>query len=183
MGNLINDNLIPTIIATNFLVESVDGIKTIFFNSELLGGLPKKGINNVDYYPEYLLGECNTCGNSQSIVLKALYPETYTSVLVGGLGLGLIPQYLHTKEKAVDVVEIDSELIDYVDFINPSINIIEGDVYNYSTTNKYDLIIIDLWWDESEITDQNKSDLLANWSDNLNEGGKIILPVAGLSLN
>jgi hypothetical protein len=30
---------------------------------------------------------------------------------------------------------------------------------------------------------QYKSDLLANWSNNLNEGGKIILPVAGLSLN
>jgi hypothetical protein len=176
MGNLINDNLIPTITATNFWVESVDGIKAMFFDSE-------KAISNLDYYAEYLLGECSSCDNKDYNIIKTLYPASYTSVLVGGLGLGLIPQYLHTKGKSVDVIEIDSELIDYVDFIDPSINIIEGDVYNYNTSNKYDIIVIDLWWDKNEITEKNKTDLLENWSDNLNEGGKIILPVSLQSLS
>ena len=63
------------------------------------------------------------------------------------------------------------------------INIIEGDMYTYNSDKKYDLIIVDLWWYENEITDQNKSDLLSNWSDNLNTGGKIILPLVLLSLN
>jgi spermidine synthase len=121
--------------------------------------------------------------------MNTLYKDfTFDTVLVGGLGLGLIPEYLKTQENCsvVDVVEINNELISWVNsegFLDNTINIIEGDIYSYSTSNKYDLIIIDLWWDENEISEQNKTDLLANWSDNLNVGGKIILPVAELSLN
>ncbi len=176
MGNLINDNNIPLITATNFSVVDVDGKKEITWGDG-------KILDNSDLYPEYLLGECDTCDNDKNNTLKSIFDFSYNSVLVGGLGLGLIPQYLHTQGKSVDVVEIDSELIDYVDFIDSSINVIEGDIYTYNTSNKYDLIIVDLWWEESEITDEMKSNILSNWSDNINPGGKIILPVGGTVLN
>ena len=176
MGNLINDNNIPLITATNFSVVDVGGKKEIDYGDG-------KIVDNSDLYPEYLLGRCSGCDNDKNNTLKSIFDFSYNSVLVGGLGLGLIPQYLHTQGKSVDVVEIDSELIDYVDFIDSSINVIEGDIYTYNTSNKYDLIIVDLWWDESEITDEMKSNILSNWSDNINPGGKIILPVGGTVLN
>ena len=178
MGTLIDDSNITPIDATNFKVEDYNGRITIQWKDD-----PTHVLENVDYYPRYILGQCDTCNNVDSILLRSIYPESYDSVLVGGLGLGLIPQYLHTQGKSVDVIEIDTELIDYVDFIDSSINVIHGDIFTYNSNSKYDLIVVDLWWEEDEITDQHKSDLLANWSDNLNPGGKIVLPVAGESLN
>ena len=44
----------------------------------------------------------------------------------------------------VDVIENNTELINYIDFIDSNINIIEGDMYTYNSNKKYDLIIIDL---------------------------------------
>ena len=159
---------------SSFSVTKTDGVSKIDF-----GG--NHWIENADYYGEVLFGDCGSCPE-----MKALYEGvSFDNVLVGGLGLGLLPEYAKTVKNStvVDVIENNSELIDYVDFIDSDINIIEGDIYTYSSTKKYDLIIVDLWWYENEITDQNKSDLLSNWSDNLNTGGKIILPLLTLSLN
>ena len=172
----INENNLQEYIGSSFSLSKVDGVSHLDFGDD-------KIIYNEDYYADIFLGKCAECKK-----MKTLYRDfTFDTVLVGGLGLGLLPEYLKTQENCsvVDVIEINNELITWTNsegFLDNTINIIEGDIYSYSTSNKYDLIIIDLWWNENEITDQNKSDLLSNWSDNLNTGGKIILPVAELSL-
>ena len=174
---IIAENLLQEHIGSSFSLSKVDGVSKLDFGDD-------RYIYNEDYYANVFLGKCSTCEK-----MNTLYKDfTFDTVLVGGLGLGLIPEYLKTQENCsvVDVVEINNELITWVNsegFLDNTINIIEGDIYSYPTSNKYDLIIIDLWWNENEISEQNKTDLLASWSDNLNVGGKIILPVAELSLN
>ena len=159
---------------TSFSVTKTDGISRLDFGND-------KWIENRDHYSEILFGDCDNCTH-----MKTLYDNvSFDKILIGGLGLGLLPEYAKSIKKStvIDVIENNKELIDYVNFINSDINIIEGDMYTYDSDKKYDLILVDLWWDETEITEKNKTDLLTNWSDNLNEGGKIILPVSGQSLN
>tara|TARA_R110002020_G_scaffold140674_2_gene312342 strand:+ start:208 stop:726 length:519 start_codon:yes stop_codon:yes gene_type:complete len=159
---------------TSFNVTKTAGVSKIDF-----GG--NKWIENADYYGEILLGDCKNCTK-----INALYDGlSFDKILIGGLGLGLLPEYAKSVKNCsvIDVIENNKELIDYIDFIDSDINVIEGDMYTYNSNKKYDIIVVDLWWYENEITEQNKSDLLANWSDNLNAGGKIILPIAVMSLN
>ena len=75
----------------------------------------------------------------------------------------------------MDVVDNNKELIDHVDWIDSSINVIEADAYSYSTDKKYDIIIDDLYWDESEVTQQDKQDLVDNYRDNVKVNGMIIM--------
>ena len=55
---------------------------------------------------------------------------------------------------------------------------IESDAYSYTPDKKYDLILIDLWWDKADITQQNETDLKNNYNSHLESNGKIVLPVA-----
>ena len=75
----------------------------------------------------------------------------------------------------MDVVDNNKELIDHVDWIDSGINVIEADAYSYSTDKKYDIIIDDLYWDESEVTQQDKQDLVDNYRDNVKVNGMIIM--------
>ena len=75
----------------------------------------------------------------------------------------------------MDVVDNNRELIDHVDWIDTSINVVEADAYSYSTDKKYDIIIDDLYWDESEVTQQDKQDLVDNYRDNVKVNGMIIM--------
>ena len=86
-----------------------------------------------------------------------------------------------SKSKSViDVIENNKELIDWVNnegYLDDSINIIEADVFSYTPSKTYDLILIDLWWLESDITEEIKTSLKNRYSSHLNEGGKLFLPL------
>ena len=49
--------------------------------------------NNI-MYPKVLLGDCETCSGGGAVIREIFKDFTYDKVLVGGLGLGLIPEYL-----------------------------------------------------------------------------------------
>jgi hypothetical protein len=72
-------------------------------------------------------------------------------VLIAGLGIGLLPTFLKDKEDVVriDIVEMHQQVIDLVfdQIASPKMKIINDDIFHYldTTSNKYDLIYIDIW--------------------------------------
>ena len=105
----------------------------------------------------------------------------FNSILIGGLGLGLVPYYLENYKSIfnIDVIEINQDVINVVEELdhlkNTSISL--GDVYNYGITKKYDLILIDLWWLPEDFTESDKMKLLHKYQSNLTDKGKIYFPI------
>ena len=136
-------------------------------------------LENVDIYSKLILGKCNTCDTWYKDKFSGF---SYDKVLVAGLGLGLIPQDLYTLENCsqVDVVESNKEVIDWVNdsgHLDPNINLIFTNIYSYDTSELYDLIIIDIYWNESEMTNTQYDSLKNKYFNNLNLGGVLYFPV------
>ena len=168
------DSNIQDYIGTNFSVyKREDGVAIIEFNST--GFI----VDNSEMYSEILLGKCETCN---PFYKNSFNGFSYDSVLVVGLGLGLVPQELSEVNKCskIDVLEIDQEIIDYIissGHLNSDINLIQGDIYNYTTTETYDLIIIDTIWHEHEMSDEVYDLLVSRLLPNINTGGALYVPI------
>ena len=84
--------------------------------------------------------------------------ENYSTALVVGLGLGVIPQWLaNEKDAIVDVVEQDRELINVINGYNhlsENISIIHSDIFEFTQEKEYDLIVFDIWFDKDNITQE-----------------------------
>tara|TARA_R100000406_G_C3088348_1_gene118869 strand:- start:135 stop:656 length:522 start_codon:yes stop_codon:yes gene_type:complete len=170
----IQENKIQEHTGTSFSITKEDGVSVLQFNEQSI-------ISNTEDYATIILGDCTNCEK-----IKNLYKDfTYDKVLVLGLGLGLVPETLKVEKECsvVDVVENNQELIDYIDFIDDSINVIKDDAYSYTPDKKYDLILIDLWWGHEDITDEIVSDLENNYKNHLEEEGKIIIPILFKSIS
>ena len=164
----INENKIKEHSGTSFNVTKTEGISKIDFGDG-------KWIENVDHYGKVFLGDCNPCKK-----IKALYNDfTFDKILIGGLGLGLLPEYAKEVKNCsvIDVIENNQELIDYVDYLESPINIIKGDALSYTPNKKYDLILIDLWWEEEDITQEIQDNIKNNYNSYLEDNGKIIIPL------
>ena len=164
----IQEELIKEYNGDTFVVAKIDGVsKMTFTNGDW--------IENKEYYGKILLGDCEGCGG-----ISKLYEDfVFDEILIIGLGMGLLPNYAkHIKNcSVIDVIEQNSELIEYVDYLDSSINIIEADAYSYTPTTKYDLILFDMWWKESDLTEDMLNNLSDAYVGSLNDGGKIIFPL------
>ena len=168
------DSNIQDYIGTNFSVYKREGGETIMEFSET-----SNIIENNEMYSKVLLGECGTCN---PFFKNSFEGFTYDKVLIAGLGFGLIPQTLSEVNSCskIDVVEIDQEVIDYnisSGHLNSDINLIQGDIYNYTTIETYDLIIIDTIWYEHEMTDEDYGLLESRLLPNINTGGALYVPI------
>tara|TARA_R100000008_G_C3578387_1_gene166734 strand:+ start:1321 stop:1836 length:516 start_codon:yes stop_codon:yes gene_type:complete len=153
---------------TSFNVTKTNGVSKIDFGDG-------KWIENADYYGKVFLGDCAECTE-----INALYNSfSFDKILIGGLGLGLLPEYARSVKSCsvIDVIENNQELIDYIDFLDSPINIIKGDALSYTPDKKYDLILIDLWWKEDEVTQQIQDDIKSNYNSHLETNGKILIPL------
>jgi len=169
---MIDENKIKEHSGTTINIIQRHGERVLVFNDGT-------SIPNTIIYPKVLLGECDTC-SSGALIIKEIYKDfTYDKVLVGGLGLGLVAEYLRTEKSCsvIDVIENNQELIDYIDFLESPINIIKGDALSYTPSKKYDLILIDLWWEEEDITQEIQDNIKNNYNSHLETNGKIILPL------
>jgi hypothetical protein len=93
----------------------------------------------------------------------------------------------------IDVVEINQNVIDVTTSLNhlKSSNIIHANAYKHISDKKYDLIIVDIWWDyqnnvivDSKIfTDILVSTLFNRYAKNLNIGGKVYVPLLDRIIN
>ena len=170
----IQESKIQEYSGTTFSVVKNNGISKIEFNH---GGW----IENKEYYGKIMLGDCVDC-----LKISEIYNDfTYDKILILGLGLGLVPHYAkHVKNcSVIDVLENNSELISYVNYLDNSINIIEGDAFDYTPTKQYDLILVDLWWNENDITPEIKNQLNSIYNTYLEDGGKIIFPIVTEQIN
>jgi hypothetical protein len=168
------DSDLQDYIGTNFSVyKSHKGVTQMVFPN---GMALKNDIN----YTQIILGQCSDC----DYLYKGFFKDfTYDKVLIAGLGFGLIPQTLSEVNKCskIDVVEIDQEIIDYnisSGHLNRNIAIIKSDIFDYTTIEKYDLIIIDTIWDEDEMSDEQVQALTSKFlTTNLNDGGVLYIPL------
>jgi|TARA_R110000744_G_scaffold40227_1_gene91221 hypothetical protein len=132
-------------------------------------------LENKEYYGKVFLGDCDSCG-----AISKFYKDfVFDKILIVGLGMGLLPNYAkHIKNcSVIDVIEKNKEVIEYVDYLDDSINIIEADAYDYIPLKKYDLIIFDLWWKEKDVTLKIKNSLNKIYKKALTDNGKIIFPL------
>ena len=168
------DSTIQDYTGTNFSVyKREEGETIIKYNTS--GDI----IENNEMYSKVMLGKCETCN---PFFKNSFNGFSYDTVLIVGLGLGLVPQELSEVNKCskIDVLEIDQEIIDYnisSGHLNSDINLIQGDIYNYTTTETYDLIIIDTIWYEHEMTDENYELLENRLLPNINTGGALYVPI------
>lgn len=146
----------------------------------------KKGIfrknMNVGMHGKAMLGECQDCGNLSSGLFDN---ATWGDVLILGLGgFGVLPEYIKENKNpsSIDVVENHQEVIDYVTWLNSSINIICNDEWNYSTTKQYDIIICDLFSEAEDVLQSHKTTLLNNYANNLKANGLLVIPRTGEKL-
>lgn len=168
------DNDLQDYSGTGFSVYKDDEGITImkFLNGDWL--------DNKTYYTDTLLGKCIGC---DGFYKDSFTGFTYDSVLIAGLGFGLVPQELSAVNgcSKIDVVEINQEVIDYnvsSNHLNSDINVILGNIFNYTTSDQYDLIIIDTIWKESEMTEIQYQTLVAKFVEpNLNVGGALYVPI------
>ena len=168
------DSTIQDYTGTNFSVyKREEGETIIKYNTS--GDI----IENNEMYSKVMLGKCETCN---PFFKNSFNGFSYDTVLIVGLGLGLVPQELSEVNKCskIDVLEIDQEMIDYTissGHLNSDINLIQGDIYNYTTTETYDLIIIDTIWYEHEMTDEDYGLLESRLLPNINTGGALYVPI------
>jgi hypothetical protein len=70
-------------------------------------------------------------------------------VLIGGLGIGMLPTLIKDKVNSIDIVELSQDVIDLVfhQVATNKMNIIQDEICHYLTTTekKYDLVCIDVW--------------------------------------
>ena len=188
METYFDENLIAAHNGTNFVVEKKDKqnndaewyVMSLFkYKADVLHQRYNHEIPAKNFVGDG--GDC--CGWD---VTAAQYADvTWGDILYLGLYLGNVPDYIY-KNKSVtslDVVENDQEIIDYVTWIDNNITVIQHDEWTYATSKKYDIIICDLWAMERDVTQDHKTKLLNNYTNNLKSGGKIIIPVSGETLN
>lgn len=107
----------------------------------------------------------------------------FNSILVGGLGIGVIP-YVVQDFAQVDVLEIDQDIIDVVNqlgHLNENVNIIKDDIFTFSTEKTYDVVILDIWYEPLtvELSDQ----LIQKYLPLVKEGGFLYIPINARSLD
>lgn len=142
--------------------------KWILYGIEEIGGIKKLII--------YAHDEISFITNYSSELLN----KEFNSVLIAGLGIGMLPYVLKNESKEVDVIEMNQELISTIEsfgYLN-GVNIINANVYNYTPSKTYDCIIIDIWTDTiSESFTQQISNCIFKYVPFLNENGFIYFPI------
>jgi spermidine synthase len=123
---------------------------------------------------------------------KRLDTFKFNSILIGGLGIGNVPFYLENyKSKTnIDVVEYNQYVIEAVKELNhlKHTNIINNNFFLHKTDKKYDLILIDLWWNDF-LKDWGKTEdffikkVKTKFKNNLNKNGKIYVPIIDLIID
>ena len=108
---------------------------------------------------------------------EKLLDVEFNSILIAGLGLGT-QAYVCQDFAQVDVIEIDENVINInkqIGFLNSNVNIINDDVFTFSTEKTYDIIVIDIWWKAR--VERISDELIQKFLPNLNEGGFIYIPI------
>lgn len=124
------------------------------------------------------------CNDSELYIndyAKNIKNLNFSSILFGGLGLGVLPFLCQDSTTTIDVIENDQEIINLttgIGHLNSNVNIINEDIFNFTPTTTYDVILIDIWSvaDLSTINPQVTT-LTQKYTSSLNEGGMLYFPI------
>lgn len=109
---------------------------------------------------------------------RSLFNLEFDSMLISGLGLGILPFLCQKTTSIVDVVEVEKEVIDIVEQIghlNSNVRIYCQNIWNFIPEKKYDIILFDHWMSYAP---KEEIDLLnLQYSPYLNENGIITVPI------
>ena len=190
---MFDENLIEEKEALNFVIEKFNGYNSegqpIVYSQWKNKGNPSYDIRkNFEHEGSVFAGDCEPCNDGSYSDLASIYSKfnwSTSTVLVIGLYLGVLPQYIMDKKSPyiLDVIDPDKDLIDTVTWIDSNINVINAHAYNYEPDKKYDIIICDLWCDPQYVTEDHETTLWNTYKDHLNANGKIVIPIANKTLN
>lgn len=130
------------------------------------------------------VGNCVWMSDNYEFIEKfysKLYNRNFTSILCGGLGLGIIPFLVQNFCTKIDVVESDLSLINFIknntSHLGQSVNIIQGDFKTYQTSELYDVVLIDIY-PNCEGSFMNERNVIMNkYSQNINSNGIVYIPI------
>ena len=152
----------------------------------ILNGYSIKKYNNINYIGLYNPeGKVMTVDAPDYIIEYApeLLDVEFNSILIGGLGIGVIP-YVVQDFAEVDVIENDQNIIDIVtqlNHLNENVNIIKGDIFTFTATKTYDIIVLDIWYEA--LTEALSNQLIEKYLPFVNEGGFLYIPINARSLD
>jgi tRNA1(Val) A37 N6-methylase TrmN6 len=105
----------------------------------------------------------------------------FSSILFAGLGLGILPFLCQDSTTTIDVVEIDQEIINLttgIGHLNSNVNIINDDIFNFTPTKTYDVILIDIWSVANlSVINPQVTTLTEKYTSYLNENGLLYFPI------
>ena len=152
----------------------------------ILNGYSIKKYNNVNYIGLYNPeGKVMTVDAPDYIIEYApeLLDVEFNSILIGGLGIGVIP-YVVQDFAEVDVIENDENIIDIVtqlNHLNENVTIINDDIFTFTSTKTYDIIVLDIWYEA--LTEAISNQLIEKYLPFVNEGGFLYIPINARSLD
>ena len=170
------DNLLNTFLYSN----NSKGIFGHILNESLdINGYILKNRTGVNYLELWYPNNDCIMDNPDYILVysQELLDINYSSILIGGLGLG-IQAYVSQDFAQVDVVEIDQNVIDInnqLGYLNENVNIINDDILTFTPTKTYDIIVLDIWWEE--LTEELTDTLTTKYLPFVNEGGFLYFPI------
>lgn len=115
---------------------------------------------------------------------KQIKDITNKNILFLGLGLGLMPFYLQSRNKNIVVIERDQNLISIINsygYLSSNVITIQGDVFDMrletTLSNTFDYVISDIHYSCNENYYSEKNLIINNYNDNIITNGLIYFPV------
>ena len=103
---------------------------------------------------------------------------SFSSILIIGLGLGVIPYAVQDFCAVVDVVESQQDVINCVNqlgHLNSNVNLILDNIETYVAEKTYDVIVLDIWY--NDITEELSNQMIEKYTRFLNNGGFLYIPI------
>lgn len=169
----LEDNKIEGILSKKLDTPLVEGTSRIEYNKllnclELYGEENKVLLNDIAHYITEFTPE--------------LLDKEFDSILIGGLGLGIIPFVVQNFCSTIDIIESNLDIINLnqqLNVLNSKVNIIEGDIFTFQPAKTYDVIVMDIWY--RPISEEMVGTLNSIYLPFLNEGGFLYYPINATS--
>lgn len=176
---------------TEIILDKIANATNGLFNLQLTEDILLNGYSIKKYAHSSWTGLYNPDGKAMTVddpayiteYAPALLDQDFNSILVGGLGLGVVP-YVVQDFAQVDVIEINQDTIDIVNqlgHLTSNVNIIKDDIFTFSTEKTYDIVLLDIWYEvlTVELSDQ----LIQKYLPLVKPGGFLYIPINARSLD
>ena len=109
---------------------------------------------------------------------RKIIESTFDSILISGLGIGILPYICQNTTTNVDVVEIDQDVINFVSelsHLKNNVSIFNSDIDNFVPQKEYDIIVLDHW--SLSATEYEKNYFTNKFTPFLSSNGFLTIPI------